>query len=129
MFKLREHLQRLYRSLDFANLDPGMTLEEMEEVTREVVEANSPLLDSKDDFIGLRDTARNRPAWTFLDGRRTFEDELGVIVDKPNHASLYSAKQAGENPKQWRVFPVQAPSRSQFSGWRRFPAAQSSLLR
>ena len=51
VFKLREHLQRLYRSLDFAKLDPGMTLEEMEEVTREVVEANLPLLDSNEDFI------------------------------------------------------------------------------
>jgi branched-chain amino acid aminotransferase len=51
VFKLREHLQRLYRSLDFAHLDPGMTLEEMEATTMQVVEANLPLLASGGDFI------------------------------------------------------------------------------
>ena len=50
VFKLREHLQRLYRGLEFANLDPGMPLEKMEAITLQVLDSNRPLLDSGDDF-------------------------------------------------------------------------------
>src|SRR5436190_22226887 len=39
-YKLREHLERLYRSLYYIRVDPGMTLEEMEAHTLQVVEHN-----------------------------------------------------------------------------------------
>ena len=52
VFKLREHLDRLYRSLEFAYIDPQLSLEEMETATMEVLEANRPLLGPGDDFIG-----------------------------------------------------------------------------
>ena len=51
VFKLREHLERLYQSLDFAHIDPGMSLEQMESVTLKVLETNRPLLEANDDFI------------------------------------------------------------------------------
>ena len=44
VFKLREHLERLYRSLEFAKIVPELSLDGMEEVTLEVLEANRPLL-------------------------------------------------------------------------------------
>ena len=47
MFKL----QRLYQGLELARLEPGMSIEEMEESTLEVLEANRPLLEPGDDFI------------------------------------------------------------------------------
>ena len=46
VFKLRNHLQRLYNSLEVAQIDPGM-----EQATREVLEANRSLLKPNDDFI------------------------------------------------------------------------------
>ena len=44
LFKLGHHLERLYRGLKSAGVEPGMTPEEMEAVTREVLEANLHLL-------------------------------------------------------------------------------------
>ena len=51
VFKLRQHLQRLYRGLEFARIDPGMSLEEMEAATLEVLEANRPQMETGDDLI------------------------------------------------------------------------------
>lgn len=48
-YKLREHLERLYRSLHYIRLDPGLTLAEMEAHTLQVVEHNVPLLQAEDD--------------------------------------------------------------------------------
>ncbi len=48
-YKLREHLERLYRSLRYVRLDPGMKLAEMEAVSLEVVQRNVPLLRENDD--------------------------------------------------------------------------------
>lgn len=48
-YKLRQHLERLYRSLRTIRLDPGMSKEAMEAVTLEVVERNRPLWAENDD--------------------------------------------------------------------------------
>jgi branched-chain amino acid aminotransferase len=48
-YKLREHLERLYRSLRYIRLDPGLTMEEIEALTLQVVERNVPLLQAHDD--------------------------------------------------------------------------------
>lgn len=43
-FKLAEHVKRLYDSLRYVRIDPGMDMDEMEEWSRKVVEHNYPLL-------------------------------------------------------------------------------------
>ena len=43
-FKLAEHVKRLYDSLRYVRIDPGMGMGEMEEWSRKVVEHNYPLL-------------------------------------------------------------------------------------
>ena len=48
-YKLREHVERLYRSLSYIRIDPGMTIEEMETYTLQVVEHNVSFLQSHDD--------------------------------------------------------------------------------
>src|SRR5262245_36275328 len=48
-YKLREHLERLYRSLYYIRIDPGMTIEEMEVQTLQVVEHNVSFLQPHDD--------------------------------------------------------------------------------
>ena len=50
-FKLRPHLERLFRGLDFGSVDPGMALEEMESITLDVLEANRSLVGPGDEFI------------------------------------------------------------------------------
>lgn len=48
-YKLPEHLERLYRSLHYIQVDPGMSLEDMEARTLQVVEHNVAFLQPHDD--------------------------------------------------------------------------------
>jgi branched-chain amino acid aminotransferase len=48
-YKLREHLERLYRSLCYIRVDPGMTIAALEACTLQVVEHNVSLLQPHDD--------------------------------------------------------------------------------
>ena len=50
LFKLDAHLDRLYRSMHYTRIDPGITWEEMEKATLDTVEANAPLLETYGDF-------------------------------------------------------------------------------
>src|SRR5262245_65616125 len=43
-FKLREHTERLFRSLCYTRIDCGMSLEEMERTTSEVLERDKSVL-------------------------------------------------------------------------------------
>jgi len=49
--RLGEHLDRLYRSLNFARIDPGLTRAEMENITREVIVLNEPLREPGGDSV------------------------------------------------------------------------------
>ena len=51
LFKLEQHLQRLFNGLSYTKIDPGITKEEMETLTAEVLEANLPLLGPGDEYI------------------------------------------------------------------------------
>ena len=51
VFRLREHIERLYRSLQYTRVDPGMTMEEMQKVTLEVVERNESVREAGDDYM------------------------------------------------------------------------------
>ena len=56
-FKLAEHVERLYKSLRYCRIDPGMGADEMTAVTEEVLERNRHLLGPGDDYwIGQRVT-------------------------------------------------------------------------
>jgi branched-chain amino acid aminotransferase len=50
VFKLAEHVERLYRSLRYLRIDPGLTQEAMVEITGEVVRRNLPLLEPDEDY-------------------------------------------------------------------------------
>ena len=47
-FRLREHLERLYASMRYAEIDCGLTIDEMEAATHETIERNRPALDGFD---------------------------------------------------------------------------------
>ncbi|MBW2206283.1 MAG: aminotransferase class IV [Deltaproteobacteria bacterium] len=44
LYRLDDHLDRLYRSLRYVSIDPGMTMEEMKKVTLDLFEANKEQL-------------------------------------------------------------------------------------
>ena len=49
VFRLREHLERLYRSLKYVRIDPAMSIDDMERITLETVEANEELRRQEND--------------------------------------------------------------------------------
>ena len=52
VFRLRDHLTRLYRSLKYVRIDPGMSLEQMERLTLDVVARNEDLRRQRaDDYM------------------------------------------------------------------------------
>ena len=54
-FKLREHVDRLYRSLAYLQIDPGMSADDMYHVSEQVLEANVALLSpDRDYWVGQR---------------------------------------------------------------------------
>mgnify|MGYP000028137114 CR=1 FL=1 len=50
LFRLEEHVERLYRSLRYVRIDPGLSPAEMCAVTEEVLAHNLHLLDPADDY-------------------------------------------------------------------------------
>ena len=49
-FRLREHLDRLYASIKICRIDPGMSIDEMEDKTMEVINRNIHLYPPEMDF-------------------------------------------------------------------------------
>ncbi len=55
LFKVKEHVDRLYRSLKYLRIDPGFGPEKMCELTEELFERNRHLLGPDDDYwVGQR---------------------------------------------------------------------------
>jgi branched-chain amino acid aminotransferase len=48
-FRLEEHIERLYRNLKFAKLDPGLSPEQMKRLCLDVLEKNLHLMRENDD--------------------------------------------------------------------------------
>lgn len=57
-FRLREHINRLYNSLKYLRLDPGMSPDEMERWSLEVVKHNYPLLPAGQDMWVMQRISR-----------------------------------------------------------------------
>ncbi|HUK40526.1 MAG TPA: aminotransferase class IV [Candidatus Acidoferrales bacterium] len=89
-FKLREHTERLFRSLHYTRIDCGMSMEQMEKTTLEVLERNRSLLAENEDCAlwqvvsrGVRSARGNRVA------SRATVVVYSVIVNFPEFASFY----------------------------------------
>jgi branched-chain amino acid aminotransferase len=57
-FKLTEHVKRLYDSLRYVRIDPGIAMGEMEDWSRKVVEHNYPLLPAGQDMWVMQRVTR-----------------------------------------------------------------------
>lgn len=51
VFKLRSHLERLYRGLEASSIDPQISIEELERITLGVIEANLSLLPNGHEYV------------------------------------------------------------------------------
>jgi branched-chain amino acid aminotransferase len=89
-FQLRDHIARLYRSLDFMQLDPGLSQDEMHDITLETVKRNEKHLGPRDDFsithrvsrgIGGLATGSYRPTVLVHCDRIVFEKFAQHLVD------------------------------------------------
>ena len=94
IFRLDEHLDRFFNSLKYMRIDPGLTKDDFERLTMEVLEANLPLLDDDDDYWvsqrvsrGVRVDGEDRPTVViecaplpFKARARYYRDGLPVIV-------------------------------------------------
>ncbi len=50
VFKLRQHLERMYDGLSFSQIDPGITIDELESTTQELLETNRSMLNPGEEF-------------------------------------------------------------------------------
>lgn len=50
IFKLRQHLERIYNGLHFSQIDPGLTIDELESITQGLLDSNRSLLNPGEDF-------------------------------------------------------------------------------
>jgi branched-chain amino acid aminotransferase len=62
IFKLRQHVERLYRSLHYLEIDPGLSTDEMMAVSEEVVARNRHLLGPGDDYWVVQRVSRGLDA-------------------------------------------------------------------
>ena len=78
VFKLQEHVDRLYRSLRYTQIDPGLSAGEMKTITEEVLERNVPLLDEDEDYWVSQRVSRGLSSW---DGEEPERSGSTVIVE------------------------------------------------
>lgn len=60
LYRLDDHIGRLYRSLKFMRTDPGLSMQEMREAGLETVERNKHLLGPEEDYFVTHDVSRGR---------------------------------------------------------------------
>ena len=60
IFRLEAHIERLYRSLAEVQIDPGLSVREMMEITRETLARNRPLLSPGEDYWVMQRVTRGQ---------------------------------------------------------------------
>ena len=105
VFKLRDHLDRLYRSLKYVRIEPELSIDEMERLTLEVVERNEPLRRELNDDYMITQIV------TGGDGRRgDSEPSVSIWIDPlgaPRWAPAYSGGAHAVIPKT-RAYPSES---------------------
>ena len=106
IFKLKEHIDRLYRSLRYIQVDPRISPKEMTDITEEVVQRNLHLIDADDDYWVSQRISRGSDSADSVAGRgatptvivecrplplkqraRLFRDGIDVIVPSVRRAA------------------------------------------
>jgi branched-chain amino acid aminotransferase len=67
-FRMREHVERLYRSLRYVRIDPGLSPDEMERISEEVISRNEHLRADVGDYQIWQFVTRGRGRWAHKAG-------------------------------------------------------------
>ena len=67
-FRMREHVDRLYRSLKYVRIDPGLSPDEMERISEEVISRNEHLRADVGDHAIWQFVTRGRGRWAHQAG-------------------------------------------------------------
>ena len=88
VFRLRDHLDRLYRSLKYTRIDPDMSIDEMERVTLDVVQRNEEVRSAaNDDYMVTQIVTRGEGA--AIDAARANVSVWIDPIDFVRYAPLY----------------------------------------
>jgi branched-chain amino acid aminotransferase len=89
VFRLRDHLDRLFRSLTYTRMDPGYTLEELEELTLDVVQRNESVREPGNDYMITQFVTRGEAAL----GHGDMKANVAIWIDPidfPRYGPLYT---------------------------------------
>ena len=78
LFRLDAHLERLYATLQYARIDPGLTKSELADITEQVVAMNRPLLGAHDDYWVTQRISRGIAP---IDGEPVSREGATVVVE------------------------------------------------
>jgi len=78
-FRIKDHIDRFFRSAQFARLDPGFTPEELTALTLECVERNEHLRSQFGDWSVWFSVTRGLAGWRTLDAKPTFVVYAGEV--------------------------------------------------
>ncbi|MCH9038276.1 MAG: aminotransferase class IV [Chloroflexi bacterium] len=67
-FRMKEHVDRLYRSLKFVRIDPGLSFDEFMQISEEAIARNEPLREDVGDFTVRQFVTRGEGGWTHQAG-------------------------------------------------------------
>ena len=70
-FMMREHVDRLYRSLKYTRIDPGLSADEMEDISEEAVRRNENLREEVGDYTVVQFVTRGPGRWAHSAGPPT----------------------------------------------------------
>ena len=88
-FRMKQHIDRLYRSLKFVRIDPGLSPDEMIEISEEAIRRNEHLLAEAGDFTVRQWITRGPGSWTHTAGPPAVCVEVqGISFDR--FARLYN---------------------------------------
>ena len=88
IFRLQEHMDRLYRSIKAVRIDPGLMPEEMGEISEEAVRRNEHLRAEVGDFNVTQWVSRGPGRWAWSAGPATVCVKVDAI-DFDRYAGLY----------------------------------------
>lgn len=92
-YKLKQHIERLYKSLKCVRIDPGITKEQMKQITLKVLGKNIHLLGENDDYWLFQRVSRGSCPASFLSDLAHCPSPTVLIYCSPipfqNFAKLY----------------------------------------
>lgn len=97
-FRMKEHVDRLYRSLKFIRIDPGISPEEMIEISEEALARNESLREEVGDFTIWQFVTRGPGRWTHDAGPPAVCVKVGPI-DFGRFARYYGTGGHGVIPR------------------------------